>query len=89
MPSQFAINDKIESGKVLKVTPFKKSIRKTTPHKHNNYFEIIYLSRGNGYHYIDLNKYAIKPPVMFFVRQEQVHYWEITSEPDGYVVNHS
>lgn len=86
MPHHLLINDKIESSKVLKVAPFKKGIRKTTPHKHNNYFEIVYLSQGSGYHYIDLNKYAIKPPVMFFIRQEQVHYWEMASEPEGYVV---
>lgn len=86
MSQQLLINNKIEGDKVIKIAPFKKDIRKTTPHKHNNYFEIIYLSKGSGYHYIDLNKYAITPPVMFFVRQEQVHYWKITSEPEGYVV---
>lgn len=86
MSSHLAIKDKIETEKMIKVTPFKKKVRKTTPHKHNNYFEIIYLSQGSGYHQIDLNKYAINPPVMFIVRQEQVHYWEITSEPEGYVI---
>ncbi len=86
MASQLIIKDKIETEKVIKVAPFKKDIRKTNPHKHNNYFEIIYLSHGKGYHYIDLNKYAITPPVMFLVRQEQVHYWELTTEPDGYVI---
>lgn len=86
MASQLIIKDKIETEKVIKVAPFKKDIRKTNPHKHNNYFEIIYLSHGKGYHYIDLNKYTITPPVMFLVRQEQVHYWELTTEPDGYVV---
>jgi AraC family transcriptional regulator, transcriptional activator of pobA len=86
MSQQLLVNNKIESDKVIKIAPFKKGIRKTTPHKHNNYFEIIYISHGSGYHYIDLNKYAINPPVMFFIRQEQVHYWEITSEPDGYVI---
>jgi AraC-like DNA-binding protein len=86
MPQQLFINNKIESDKIIKVAPFKKGIRKTLPHKHNNYFEIIYLSQGSGRHYIDLNKYAITPPIMFFIRQEQVHYWEITSEPDGYVI---
>ncbi|HYJ62654.1 MAG TPA: AraC family ligand binding domain-containing protein, partial [Parafilimonas sp.] len=86
MPQELLINNKIESDRIIKITSFKKGIRRTTPHKHNNYFEIIYLSQGNGYHYIDLNKYAITPPVMFFIRQEQVHYWDITSEPDGYVV---
>ena len=86
MSHQLLINNKIENDKVIKVAPFKKDIRKTNPHKHNNYFEIIYLSMGSGYHYIDLNKYVITPPVMFFVRQEQVHYWELTSEPEGFVI---
>ena len=64
---------KIETERVIKIAPFKKDIRKTNPHKHNNYFEIIYLSQGSGFHYIDLNKYIIHPPEFFFVRQEQVH----------------
>lgn len=86
MQHHLSINNKIENDKLIKAARFKKGIRTTLPHKHNNYFEVIFLSQGSGHHYIDLNKYAITPPVMFFVRQEQVHYWEITSEPDGYVV---
>jgi AraC family transcriptional activator of pobA len=86
MSSQLIIKDKIETEKVIKVAPFKKDIRKTTPHKHNNYFEIIYLSKGSGYHCIDLGKYIVAPPVMYFIRQEQVHYWQLETEPEGYVV---
>jgi AraC family transcriptional regulator, transcriptional activator of pobA len=86
MASQLLIKDKIETERMIKVAPFKKEIRKTNPHKHNNYFEIIYLSNGSGYHYIDMHKYAITPPVIFFIRQEQVHYWQLNSEPDGYVI---
>lgn len=86
MASQLAINDKIETEKVIKVAPFKKEMRKTNPHKHNNYFEIVYLSKGSGCHFIDQSKFTIAPPVIFFIRQEQVHYWELDSEPDGYVV---
>lgn len=86
MASQLIIKNKIESDKAIKVAPFKKDIRKTSPHKHNNYFEIIYLSKGSGFHYIDLSKYAITPPIMFFIRQEQVHYWDMAAEPDGYVI---
>ena len=86
MSAQLIIKDKIEIEKLIKIAPFKKEVRKTNPHKHKNYFEIIYLSGGSGYHYIDLHKYVITPPVMFFVRQEQVHYWDITTEPDGYVI---
>jgi len=80
------IKNKIESGKTIKVTEFRKDIRKTEPHKHNSYFEIIYLSKGSGYHSIDSRKYAVKPPVIFFVRKEQIHYWELDTEPEGYVL---
>ena len=86
MSSQLVIKDKIEVERLIKVAAFKKGVRNTSPHKHNNYFEVIYLSSGSGYHYIDLNKFAITPPVVFFVRQEQVHYWDMSSEPNGYVV---
>src|ERR1039457_1924824 len=86
MPSKVEIKDKIDRDKFIKAAPFKKGIGKTEPHKHNNYFEIIYLSKGSGSHSIDHRKYVVKPPVIFFVRKEQVHHWELLSEPEGYVV---
>jgi len=86
MNSSISIKNKIQDNKVLKVSPFKKEIRVTTPHKHNSYFEIIYLSKGSGFHYIDSQRYEVVPGNIFFVRKEQIHYWELTSEPEGYVV---
>lgn len=80
------IKDKIEIGQLIKVAPFKKDIRKTVPHKHNNYFEIIYLSNGIGSHTIDYNTYKIQTPILFFIRKEQIHHWELLSEPEGYVI---
>lgn len=86
MNSKVQIKDKSEGDKSIKIAPFKKEIRNTTPHKHNNYFEILYLSQGSGQHYIDSRKFEVKPPVMYFIRREQVHYWELNSEPDGFVI---
>jgi AraC-like DNA-binding protein len=86
MLSHFEVKDKIETDKSIKIAPFKKEIRKTTPHKHNNYFEIIYLSKGSGHHFIDSRKFEVRPPVIYFVRKEQVHYWELDNEPEGFVV---
>ena len=86
MSSGLMVNNKIERDKTIKIAPFKKEIRKTPPHKHNNYFEIIYLSEGSGFHYIDSRKYEVNPPVMYFIRKEQVHHWELDKEPDGFVV---
>ncbi len=86
MKRSIAIKDKSETGKLIKIAPFRKDIRKTDPHKHNNYFEIIYLSKGNGKHTIDYNSYKVQPPVIFFVRKEQVHHWELPTAPDGFVL---
>jgi AraC family transcriptional regulator, transcriptional activator of pobA len=79
------VKDKIQE-KTIKIAPFRKDIRKTVAHRHNSYFELIYLSQGTGYHTIDSVQYAIVPPIAFFIRQEQTHHWELESEPEGYVI---
>lgn len=84
--SPIKINDKTENKRCIKVASFKKEVRKTRPHKHNNYFEIVYLSQASGYHTIDLETYSIKPPMVFLIRKDQMHCWDIQSEPSGYVV---
>ncbi|RDC57829.1 helix-turn-helix domain-containing protein [Pedobacter chinensis] len=86
MNHSIAVKDKLSSNRIIKIAPFKKEVRVTTPHKHNSYFEIIYLSKGGGFHSIDSQRYKIVPPIIFFVRKEQIHYWELDAEPDGYVV---
>ena len=86
MTSKINIKDKSETGKLIKVAPFRQEIRKTEPHKHNNYFEIIYLSKGKGTHSIDYNTFQIQTPILFFVRKEQVHHWDITNIPKGFVI---
>lgn len=84
--SKINIKDKTETGKIIKIAAFRKEIRKTEPHRHDNYFEIIYLSKGKGTHNIDHNSFQIKPPTIFFVRKEQVHHWYITTVPKGFVM---
>lgn len=86
MNESVEVKSKIAAHRDVKVTHFKTEIRKTQPHKHNSYFEMIYLSKGRGVHVIDNVSYDITPPVMYFVRREQVHYWEMTAKPKGYVV---
>jgi len=84
--SQLAIKNKIETERTIKVAPFRKNVRRTNPHKHNSYLELIYLSQGSGIHGIDSVEYPIEPPVIHIVRQEQVHHWQLDTEPEGYVV---
>ncbi|MGB0806873.1 MAG: helix-turn-helix domain-containing protein [Salibacteraceae bacterium] len=86
MKSKIEIKDKIQPSRSFKISPFRKNIRKTNPHKHHSYFEIIFLSAGTGFHTIDDQPYEIVPNTLFIVRQDQVHYWDITSDPEGYVI---
>jgi AraC-like DNA-binding protein len=86
MKEELEIKDKSRATEGIKVAPFRPHIRKTSPHKHNNYFEIIYLSKGEGSHTIDTREYEIKPPIIFTIRKEQVHFWDIITEPQGFVL---
>lgn len=86
MKAELKIKDKARQSEGLKIAPFIQHIRKTSPHKHNNYFEIIYLTKGNGSHTIDEKEYEIKAPVIFTVRKEQVHFWNIKTQPEGFVL---
>lgn len=86
MTKSVEIKDKTAQSEGIKIDVFRKNIRKTVPHKHNNYFEIIYLTKWTGSHTIDTKEYTSNLPVIFTIRKEQVHYWDITSEPEGFVL---
>jgi AraC family transcriptional regulator, transcriptional activator of pobA len=79
------IKNKLEAQQLFKVSSFKEVIKRTKPHKHDAYFELIYLSEGAGFHWIDTDKFQISPPVVYFL-SGQLHYWEMTAIPKGYVL---
>lgn len=54
------------------------------PHRHD-FFEILYLSKGSGFHVIDGNKYNIQPPCVFFMSPGQAHKIEFSSDIEGYI----
>lgn len=80
------IKTKIEPHRYLKIAEFRKHIRTTTPHKHNSYVEFVFLTAGSGTHTIDGISFRVTPPILFTIRKEQVHHWELTGEPEGYVL---
>lgn len=77
---------KIDHSSDFKISRMKPKIKTTHPHKHDEYHELIYLSKGAGFHTIDLQSYQIKIPSLFLVKAGEVHFWEFTEIPDGYVV---
>jgi AraC family transcriptional regulator, transcriptional activator of pobA len=80
-----ALNNKLEGEQLFKISRFKEVVKRTKPHKHDAYFELIYLSGGAGFHWIDADKFLITPPIVFFL-SGQLHYWEMTEIPKGYVM---
>lgn len=54
------------------------------PHRHD-FYEVLYLSRGSGYHVIDGNKYEIKPPCVFFLSPGQAHKIEFSQDIHGFI----
>ncbi|MEX2233323.1 MAG: AraC family transcriptional regulator [Cyclobacteriaceae bacterium] len=83
--SDISVKNKLEGQKLFKISPFKEVIKRTKPHKHDAYFELIYLSEGAGFHWIDTEKFQVRPPVVYFL-SGQLHYWEMTSIPKGFVL---
>jgi len=54
------------------------------PHRHD-FFEVLYLSKGSGFHIIDGNKYEIQPPCVFFMSPGQAHKIEFSNDIEGYI----
>ena len=53
-----------------------KSLETDFPHRHNFYM-ICLVINGGGTHVIDFEKIDIKPNRLFFLKPEQVHFWEV------------
>lgn len=54
------------------------------PHRHD-FFEVLYLAKGTGFHIIDGNKYRIQPPCVFFMSPGQAHKIEFSHDIEGFI----
>ncbi len=57
-------------------------------HKHN-FYHLVFFTEGGGDQYIDFKKFTIKPGLIYFMIPGQVHNWNFTSPPEGYIINFS
>lgn len=78
--------NKLNDGALFKISRFKEVIKKTVPHKHDGYYELIFLSEGEGFHWIETESYRVEAPEFYFLKPGQLHYWQFTSIPKGFVV---
>lgn len=78
--------NKIDQTQEFKISRMKEVIKPTVPHKHAGYHELIILSGGAGVHTIDEKDYEVNPPTLFYLKKGQVHCWDFTQIPKGYVM---
>lgn len=83
---QIGIKNKLSEGLTFKISRFKEVIKRTVPHKHDEYYELIFLSEGEGFHCIESEKYIISSPEVYFLKPGQLHFWQFTSIPKGFVI---
>jgi AraC family transcriptional activator of pobA len=81
-----AVKNKIPAEELFRLSRFKEKVCRTKPHKHDGYYELIFLQKGQGVHWIDAEKMKVEPPMIFILRPGQVHCWELTAIPAGYVL---
>jgi AraC-like DNA-binding protein len=85
-PKIIGSKNKIEPDLMLKISRMKPVIKPTKPHRHEGYHELIYLSKGAGQHTVGDQVYEVRPPMGFYLNLGQVHCWNFSRIPDGYVV---
>lgn len=65
----------------------------TRPHDHLskdfrlNFWTMLYITEGEGAHYIDFKPYAYKRNSVVFVQKNQVHHYEINKDAKGYIIH--
>ncbi|SHM83729.1 AraC-type DNA-binding protein [Cyclobacterium lianum] len=85
-PDSIHTKNKIEQGLILKVSKMKPVIKPTKPHRHEGYHELIYLSKGSGQHTVGDLVHEVQPPMGYYLSLGQVHCWDFSRIPEGYVV---
>lgn len=78
--------NKLDEGQLFKISRFKEVIKTTVPHTHGGYYEFIYIREGEGYHCVEMENYRISAPEFYFLKPGQLHCWQFTAIPKGYVI---
>ncbi|WP_215223843.1 AraC family transcriptional regulator [Echinicola shivajiensis] len=83
---EFTSNKKLPEEQLIKVSRMKPVIKPTKPHKHAGYHELIFLFQGAGQHTIGDDTFEVLPPTGFYLGPGQVHCWDFSKIPDGFVI---
>lgn len=83
---QIEIKNKLNDKELFRIKRMKEVIKTTNPHGHKEYLEIIFLTQGEGLHQIDHHRFPVSGNSLYLVMPGQIHNWELTAIPKGFVV---
>ncbi|CAG5006209.1 HTH-type transcriptional activator RhaS [Dyadobacter sp. CECT 9275] len=83
---EIPIKNKLNDKELFRIKRMKEEIKTTNPHGHKDYLEIIFLEKGAGIHQIDFNRFTVVPNSLYLVMPGQLHSWELTEIPKGFVM---
>ncbi|MEA5256594.1 AraC family transcriptional regulator [Arcicella aquatica] len=80
-------NSKSEKTIQFQIEPFdiNRNFKVTYPHRHDDFYEILFLTQGQGIHTIDFQNYTIKPNTIFFLSPGQIHELDLSEDVKGYI----
>lgn len=73
--------------KQVRVTRLEKRLNPAVPfpHKHN-FYHLVFITSGKGWHEIDFKRYEVKAGSFFFMVPAQVHSWSMSKDTCGIVI---
>jgi AraC-like DNA-binding protein/mannose-6-phosphate isomerase-like protein (cupin superfamily) len=80
-------NSRAEEGIQFQVEVFNRNrdFKVTYPHRHDDFYEILFITHGHGTYIIDFKEYAIFPNSIFFLSPGQIHELELSNDVQGYI----
>ena len=58
------------------------------PHRHS-FYQVLYITAGNGTHVVDFNSYQAQRGGLFFLAPGQIHEWIFNDSTEGFLINFS
>lgn len=83
--NQFNRSNKNEIRYQVEVFDADRHFQVEYPHRHHDFYEILYLKEGSGKHIIDFKSYDVKPNSIFFLSPGQVHTLAFSDDIKGYI----
>lgn len=80
-------NRKQEVGIQYQIEVFDKDrdFKVSYPHRHDDFYEILFITQGTGIYTIDFQQYEIKANTVFFLSPGQIHELQLSDDIQGFI----